>query len=463
MGIYRQHENIPQVRPHWFYGNKKVGEKSIRDTILDHYEALRGHRFGLFWEGHRPAVFLMDLDLIKKVQVSDFEHFTDLGFYHADYLRRVGNSFGVSDMTGEPWKKMKRSITQPFSTPRLKKMVPAMNTCAGRLREYLMEIKEKEYVEATDFTKKFYMSNIASVVFGIYIDCYGNTESEFERHGKSLISIRRFRLLNLLPSIAKLFKVRVLNPESEKFFSTLSEQIIKERRNNNVEAKDVLGTLMNVGKENPEMTEEMMYKTCVQFFTDGYESVAQATSVLIYYLTIHPEIQIQIQNEIDKVFKNKTDNLNIDEQDLLDMTYLDQVLSEGFRLGCFSASSRNCTKDWKIPGESFVIRKDMKVLIPIVGLHHDPRYWPDPFKFDPERFSVENRKNIKGITFQPFGSGPRSCLGQNLIKMETKVMLIQLLKNFNLAPYGHMPEKMVWDADAFIGSNSVKIKLVDRV
>merc|ERR1712079_71404 len=106
----------------------------------------------------------------------------------------------------------------------------------------------------------------------------------------------------------------------------------------------------------------MMYKTCVQFFTDGYETASAAISVLIYYLAVNQE---KVQEEIDEMFENKGENAQVEEKDLNGMLYLDQVLSEGLRHGCLSLTSRFCTKPWKIPGDNFVIPKDMKVMIPI--------------------------------------------------------------------------------------------------
>ena len=284
-----------------------------------------GIRFGIFWDGNSPGIFLRDLDLIKKVQVANFDHFTEFGFIPQEYLEKVGNVFGIADMAGEPWKKMKRMVTPPFSVPRLKKTVPAMNACAEKLGDYLKANEMNEFVDAADFTRKFYLSNIASVVFGTDIDCYGDTESEFEKHANSLISITRFIILEFFPSLAILLKLKLINPGSEKFFTNLCKRIVKQRKNSNIEYKDVLDNLINVAKENPDMTEEMMNKTCVQFFTDGYETVAQAISVLIYQLTLHPEVQERIQYEIDDVFEKENENDHIEEKDLNDMPYVDQV------------------------------------------------------------------------------------------------------------------------------------------
>lgn len=164
--------------------------------------------------------------------------------------------------------------------------------------------------------------------------------------------------------------------------------------------------------------------------------------VLTFYLAAYPEVQEKLQDEIDELFDSKDDGEELQAEDLTGMKYLDQVergppqetflhiflsqvLKEGQRLGCFGMTARTCTKNWQIPGETFVIPKNTRVVIPIVilsnniyrlcqklnlfqaGMHYDPEYWPEPTKFDPERFSNENKGKIESITFQIFGGGPR--------------------------------------------------------
>ena len=73
---------------------------------------------------------------------------------------------------------------------------------------------------------------------------------------------------------------------------------------------------------------------------------------------------------------------------------------------------RRCVKDYTLPTEPpFTLKPGDLVWVPVYALHHDPDYFPDPEKFDPERFSDENRGNIKNCTYLPFGSGPRNCIG----------------------------------------------------
>lgn len=58
------------------------------------------------------------------------------------------------------------------------------------------------------------------------------------------------------------------------------------------------------------------------------------------------------------------------------------------------------------------IRKGEPVLIPFFKIHRDEKYFPNPNTFDPERFSNENKDNIKPFTYMPFGLGPRNCIGK---------------------------------------------------
>jgi cytochrome P450 family 9 len=66
------------------------------------------------------------------------------------------------------------------------------------------------------------------------------------------------------------------------------------------------------------------------------------------------------------------------------------------------------------------------LFIPIIGLHRDPSYYPDPERFDPERFSDDNKHNINPLTYLPFGIGPRICIGEYNFKITPCLSCIQL-------------------------------------
>ena len=106
--------------------------------------------------------------------------------------------------------------------------------------------------------------------------------------------------------------------------------------------------------------------------------------VLLYYLTVSQDIQTRLQEDIDDLFENKRGGEDINQDDINDMKYLDQVrknylftnlllvfnvqvICEGQRLGCLAFTARLCTKSWQVPADNFVIPEGTQVYIPIVG------------------------------------------------------------------------------------------------
>ncbi|KAM7297217.1 cytochrome P450 3A11-like [Ixodes scapularis] len=112
------------------------------------------------------------------------------------------------------------------------------------------------------------------------------------------------------------------------------------------------------------------------------------------------------------------------------MRYLDQVISESLRFypPVTGFITRTCQHDYEYNG--LKIPAGMSVLIPPYQLHHDPNLWTEPEKFDPERFSVENKGSIDRIAFQPFGNGPRNCVGIRFAQLEMKLTLAKILAKY---------------------------------
>jgi cytochrome P450 family 6 len=74
--------------------------------------------------------------------------------------------------------------------------------------------------------------------------------------------------------------------------------------------------------------------------------------------------------------------------------------------------SRECNKDYPIPGTDVTVEKGMQIVIPVEAMQHDPEYFPEPDKFEPERFSEEAKSSRHHYVYLPFGEGPRLCIGK---------------------------------------------------
>ena len=73
---------------------------------------------------------------------------------------------------------------------------------------------------------------------------------------------------------------------------------------------------------------------------------------------------------------------------------------------------RICTNPYRLPGTDVDLEKGIQIFIPVMGLHYDPKYYPQPERFDPERFSDKEKKNRPQYSYLPFGEGPRICIGE---------------------------------------------------
>jgi cytochrome P450 family 6 len=74
--------------------------------------------------------------------------------------------------------------------------------------------------------------------------------------------------------------------------------------------------------------------------------------------------------------------------------------------------NRECTEDYKIPGTDVVLEKGMATVIPVLALRHDTKYYPEPERFDPERFNEDEKGKRHHYVYLPFGDGPRICIGK---------------------------------------------------
>ncbi|XP_023310973.1 cytochrome P450 9e2-like [Anoplophora glabripennis] len=174
------------------------------------------------------------------------------------------------------------------------------------------------------------------------------------------------------------------------------------------------------------------------FFFAGFDSVSNIMSFLAYELAANPDIQDMLRDEVRSTLEECEGKLTY--EGLLKMKYMDMVVSETLRKWpILLGIDRVCTKPYTIepilPDETPLrVEKDVMISLPVYGIHHDPKYFPNPERFDPERFNDENKSEIKPYSYFPFGLGPRNCIGSRFALLEIKTVIFQILKHFELIP-----------------------------
>jgi len=147
----------------------------------------------------------------------------------------------------------------------------------------------------------------------------------------------------------------------------------------------------------------------------------------MHLLGHYPEVQAKLHEEVDLVFEEK--NGAVTSDDLKGLKYLECVLKECMRLRpTVPYVSRLATEDLQFG--KYTARKGTTLSICIIGLNQNENVYPNPTKFDPERFNAQNSKDRHPYAYVPFSAGARNCIGQKFALLEEKTAMVYLLRRF---------------------------------
>ena len=166
------------------------------------------------------------------------------------------------------------------------------------------------------------------------------------------------------------------------------------------------------------------------------------------------DIQDRLRAEIQGVIKEHGD-LNFDR--ILEMTYLEQVMSETLRMHpVLSVLVKTCTETAELVSakdKKVQVEKGTTVIIPIASISLDERHYPEPNKFDPERFSPNNggTKPYKerGV-YAPFGEGPRQCIGMRFALAQIKRGIVEVIRKYEVHVNKKTKEPLTVDPYQFL-------------
>ncbi|XP_065206746.1 uncharacterized protein LOC135836078 [Planococcus citri] len=464
---------IPYSKPTILFGN--IGDtifkkKPMPVLHLELYRQLEPHKFGGYFNFQSPFVMIRDPELIKHVMIKDFVHFHDRGFKINTDVDRLGNH--LLAMEGEDWKNLRVKLTSAFTSGKMKMMFPLVKQCGDKLAQVLESVIE-ESIDVKDLCARFTTDVIGSCAFGIETHSLDDPNSEFRKMGNRIFEFRYQALIlsifsSLPTQLVKLLNLKVIDEEVEEFLISTIENTVKYREQNNVSRQDFIDLLLslkndtmakyrdyseqedqeqflsqvgsNQSKNKLEMTIQLMAAQCFIFFGAGFETSSTALGFLMLELAQNQDIQNKLRDEINTVINNNPEGFTYEV--LKEMPYVDMVIAEVLRkYPATGFAIRECTIDYKLPNTDIVIPKHTKVTVPIFGLHRDPKYYDRPEDFYPEHFTKEAIAKRPHYTYMPFGEGPRACIGERFAKMQVKIGLISMLRNFSfeLSPQTILP------------------------
>lgn len=208
------------------------------------------------------------------------------------------------------------------------------------------------------------------------------------------------------------------------------ERVIRERREDGTDHGDVLSMLLAARDEDGGgMSDRQIRDEAMTLFLAGHETTANALAWTFHLLGKNPDVRERIEAEVDALGRAPS------YDDLKQLPYTLAAFKEAMRIYPPAYMlGRRALEDVEIGGMR--IEKNTIVMINILGIHRRPDVWPDPERFDPERFLGDKEKSLPRCAYMPFGAGPRICIGNHFALMEGHALLATIAKSVRFTHAG---------------------------
>ncbi|HEY6330374.1 MAG TPA: cytochrome P450, partial [Blastocatellia bacterium] len=206
-------------------------------------------------------------------------------------------------------------------------------------------------------------------------------------------------------------------------------QIIDERRSSSEDRGDLLSMMLMAQDEEGGggMSDDQLRDELMTLFLAGHETTANALAWTWYLLSQNPEAEAKLHQELDTVLGDRLPTMD----DVRRLEYTERVMTESMR--CYPpvwVMGRRSIGSYKV-GE-YTIPAGSIVLVSQYVMHHNEEYYPEPFKFDPDRWTAENRASRPKYSYFPFGGGPRLCIGEQFAWAEGILIIATLAQRWKM-------------------------------
>lgn len=335
---------------------------------------------------------------------------------------------GLLTSEGELHKRQRRLAQPAFHRERIQRYGEEMVVKAIAARE---RWRDGEELDVTHEMMRLTLAVVAKTLFDADVD------DEADEIGAALTELMLMFPILLHP-LAPLILRMPFMPQVRRFRKAMSRldriiySLIEERRRANPVEQQSRGDLLSmllmatdVEGDGGGMSDLQLRDETMTIFLAGHETTANALAWTWYALARNPDVERELHRELDEVLGGRTPS----PADYPRLPYTEMVLAESMRLfppawglGRY-ASSDTKIGEWDVP-------KDALVVLSQWVTHKDPRFWPDPEKFDPLRFTAEAKAQRPKMAYFPFGAGPRICIGEGFAWMEGVLLLATIAQQW---------------------------------
>jgi cytochrome P450 len=407
----------PGPKPHFLIGNMPLASPDPL-PIFSAWAAEYGDIF-YYRAAWLHVYFLNHPDLIEEVLVRNPRNFLK--------DRVVRNSrwfFGEGLLTneGDSWLRQRRLSAPAFHRERVSAYANIMTSYAQQM---LANWKDGETLDIHQEMMRLTLQIVVRALFNVEAEETAEISSAL-----NLIMSNTTGVRILLPPIARYLPT----PRMISFRRAVARmdntvyKIIAQHRANKTDSGDLLSMLIAASDEDgSRMSDQQLRDEVLTFLIAGHETTALGLTWTWHLLAQHPEVEKKLHQELDRVLRGRLPEFS----DLPALTYTERVIKESMRLYPPAWSlARTVIADFDMRG--YRIPAGANVVMSQWIMHRSAAYFPDPEKFDPDRWSPEKAQKLPRFAYFPFGGGPRQCIGASFAMMEAILLLATIAQNFQL-------------------------------
>jgi cytochrome P450 len=407
----------PGPKPHFLIGNLPLASP---DPLAVYARWAREYGDIFYYRaGWIHVYFLNHPELIESVLVRNHQN-----FQKGRVIRNSRWIFGEGLLTseGEHWKRQRRLAQPAFHRERIASYASVMTNYAEQM---LSQWQDGTVIDAHQEMMRLTLRIVVRALFGVEAE-------ETEEISRSLNVMMRnstgARLIlppffRLLPT-PQMFEFR----RAVRKLNDTVNRIIDLHRRDGTDSGDLLSVLMEAQDEDgSRMDDRQLRDEVMTFLLAGHETTALALSWTWHLLSQDSQVESRLHQELDRVLEGRIPSIS----DLSSLTYTEAVIKESMRLYPPAWSvAREALKEFELGGYS--IPAGSNVVMSQWIMHRDSRFFSEPERFDPGRWSGERSSKLPRFAYFPFSGGPRQCIGSSFAMMEAVLLLATVAGRFQL-------------------------------
>jgi len=372
---------------------------------LVHLQLARDHHFVVASPDYVKAVLLADESEMNRS-------------IHRPLRQLFGR--GLLGSQGELHSAQRRLIQPSFNKPQVAAYAGIVARYAERLRD---RWRPGQVFDIAEEMMSLTMAIIVKVLFSVDVE---NDGRDIARHLETIVAMTHRRRVP--------FHSKKKLARAQAHLDAFVFGLIAQRRKSGQEQPDFLSALLNMPLPEDwtqQRRDQQVRDEAMTMFVAGHETVASSMSWTWYLLSQNPEAEARMHQELDSMLGGRTPAVD----DLFRLTYTGMVIAESMRLyPPVWTMTRRTMKDF--PLGDYVIPEGCYIHVSQYLMHRDPRYFPDPERFDPMRWTPEASAARPKFSYFPFGAGSRKCVGENLAMVEALLLLAVLAQRWSLRLVG---------------------------